>query len=78
MFLAVFVLVRLVGVDGAVEFDGEFVGGAIEVEDEGADGVLLAEAEVGELFVAEGLPEGAFGRGLVAAEVAGPERPATR
>jgi hypothetical protein len=40
------VVLDLLVVDGAVEFDDEFGGGAVEVEDVGAEWLLAAEAEV--------------------------------
>ena len=60
-----------VGVWGAVELDDQFGLRAEEVGDEGADRGLAAEAEAGELFAAEELPELAFAFGHGAAEVAG-------
>ena len=38
-------------VDGAVEFDAEAFGGAVEVEDVGADAVLASEFASVELFI---------------------------
>ncbi len=50
-------------VDGAIEFDREFDGGAIEVEDKAPDRVLAAKAESVYLFAFQGFPEVAFGGG---------------
>ena len=60
-----------VGVRGAVEFDDQFGLRAKEVGDVGADRGLAAEAEAGELFSAQEVPELAFGVRHRAAEVAG-------
>jgi hypothetical protein len=53
----VFVALGLLVVDWAVEFDGEADGGAAEIEDEWADGVLAAEFEAGETAISEVRPE---------------------
>jgi hypothetical protein len=68
---AVFVAVGLLVVDGAVEFDGEADGGAAEIEDEGADGVLAPEFEAGEATITEVGPEDVLGGCGVLAEKTG-------
>jgi hypothetical protein len=51
------VVVLLGVVDWAVGFEDEFVFGAAEVEDEGADWMLPAEHGAGDLLAADGMPE---------------------
>ena len=56
-------------VDGAIEFDGQPLGGAVEVEDVGADAVLAAEAPPGELAPLEVPPQDGLGGRAVGAQV---------
>ena len=55
----------------AVEFDHEARGGAVEIDDVGADRFLAIELEAMELLATQAMPELLLGIGLVAAEFAG-------
>ena len=68
---SIVVVFHLPIVNASIDFDDEFVGGAVEVEDEASDGVLVAEFEVVELAFFEGLPEDLFGGGEVFSEATG-------
>ena len=62
--------VGLVGeMDLTVQLDGELQGGAIEIEDIGADTELAAEFEAVHLPAFQDLPQGDFGRGHSVSEV---------
>ncbi len=63
-------LLRL-GMAAAVDFDGELVGGAVEVEDVRADGVLASELVASQAPVAERSPEEMLGVGGSLAKLSG-------
>ena len=71
LFRSIVVVFHLPIVDAAIDFDDEFVGGAVEVEDEASNGVLVTEFEVVELAFFEGLPEDLFSGGEVFSEATG-------
>src|SRR5262247_28950 len=54
----------------AVDLDRQFHRGAIEIQYEASDGVLLAKAETVELFATEALPQALLRVGQVLAQVA--------
>ncbi len=68
---SIVVVFHLSIVNAAIDFDDEFICGAVEVEDKVSDRMLAAEFEVVELAFFEGLPENLFGGGEVFAEATG-------
>jgi hypothetical protein len=68
MFGSSGVLLGLVVVDGAIDFDDEVGSGAVEVENERPDRVLITEAESSDLSITQRIPEYSFGRRQLAAE----------
>jgi hypothetical protein len=60
--LAEGVFLRGVLVDGAIDFDDQVNGGAVEIDQKAVNGMLPAEFKIVELAVAQGLPEGVFAR----------------
>ncbi len=69
-FLVVGELVALVVVV-SIEFDDEFGGGAVKVNDEACNGFLSVKLYAVDLFAAEFFPEDFFGCGLISAQGAG-------
>jgi hypothetical protein len=53
-----------------VHLDDELGRGAVEVDDEWTDGVLVSELEVLDLTNTQGAPKGSFGRGWFATRLA--------
>ena len=60
MFVSTFVMIPGPGVVWAIDLNSQFLRRAEEVEDEWSDGVLGAETQAVEPFVAQGRPEDRF------------------